>query len=64
MQNILEVSGLKVSYFANWEIKAVEDVSFKILEGQSLGIAGESGSGKSTLGSAIIRIYSLPRKDN
>jgi peptide/nickel transport system ATP-binding protein len=60
MQNILEVSGLKVSYFANREIKAVEDVSFKILEGQSLGIAGESGSGKSTLGSAIIRSIPYP----
>jgi len=62
MHNILEVSGLNVSYYANSEIKAIEDVSFKIPRTLSLGIAGESGSGKSTLGWAIIRSVPSPGK--
>lgn len=60
MHNILEVSGLNVTYFANTEIKAIEDVSFKIPGTLSLGIAGESGSGKSTLGWAMIRSIPSP----
>ena len=37
-------------------VKAVENVSFEIPEGEILGLVGESGSGKSTLGRAIIRL--------
>ncbi len=40
-------------------VTAVENISFEISNGQSVGIVGESGSGKSTLGLALIR--SLPK---
>ena len=38
-------------------LKAVDDVSFKIKEGTTLGIVGESGCGKTTLGRTILRLH-------
>ena len=38
-------------------IRAVDDVSFHIYEGETFSVVGESGSGKSTLGRSLIRIY-------
>ena len=54
---ILEVKGLK-KYFktARGTLHAVDDVSFTIEKGKTLGIVGESGCGKSTTGRAILRL--------
>ncbi len=38
-------------------VKAVDDVSFDIYEGETLGLVGESGCGKSTAGRSILRLY-------
>ncbi|MEP6926632.1 MAG: ABC transporter ATP-binding protein, partial [Ginsengibacter sp.] len=38
------------------EFRAIDDVSFSVLKGETLGMAGESGCGKTTLGRALIRL--------
>lgn len=55
---LLDVKGLK-QYFNIGrpdEVKAVDDISFHIYEGETFGLVGESGSGKSTTGRTIIRL--------
>ena len=41
---------------ARGEVHAVDDVSFAIAEGETLGLVGESGCGKTTLGKAVLRL--------
>ena len=55
---ILEVKNLK-KYFKTPKgmLHAVDDVSFTIERGKTLGIVGESGCGKSTTGRAILRLH-------
>ena len=38
-------------------VKAVDDISFSIHEGETLGLVGESGCGKSTVGRTIVGLY-------
>ena len=54
---LIKVRGLK-KYFPhqNLSIKAIDDVSFDIFSGETLGLVGESGCGKSTIGKCLIKL--------
>ena len=41
------------------EVKAINNVSFDIYEGEVFGLVGESGSGKTTVGRAILKLYEI-----
>jgi len=58
-EKLLEIKNLK-QYFNIGkpnEVKAVDNVTFDIFKGETLGLVGESGCGKSTTGRTIIRLY-------
>jgi peptide/nickel transport system ATP-binding protein len=59
---MLEVKGLTTKYITRFgeSVYAVDDVSFTVEEGKSLGIAGESGCGKSTLALSLMGYYFPP----
>ena len=64
-ENILEVSHLKKYYPIKGgmfgrvvgNVKAVDDVSFSIKRGTTMGLVGESGCGKTTVGKPILRLH-------
>ncbi len=65
--NLLEVRNLKMHFpirgglfsQVSGYVKAVDDVSFDIRRGETLGLVGESGCGKSTIGRCIVRAYEV-----
>lgn len=66
METLLEVKGLKKYFYLKGGgrgktgvIKAVDDVSFSVLQGETLGLVGESGCGKTTLGRTLLRLTSV-----
>ena len=62
-KNLLEVKHLKQhfdvpnGFLKSLKLKAVDDVSFEIKQGETLGLVGESGCGKTTVGRTILQLY-------
>ena len=62
-ENLVEVSHLKQYFnistgmFSSKPLKAVDDVSFNIRRGETLGLVGESGCGKTTVGRTLLYLY-------
>ena len=64
-RNLVEVDNLSMHFPVRaglfrrqvGEIRAVDGVSFRIAEGETLGLVGESGCGKSTVGRSLLRLY-------
>ena len=63
IENLVEVKHLKEYFnintgvFTSKPLKAVDDVSFAIRKGETLGLVGESGCGKTTVGRTILHLY-------
>ena len=63
MTNLLDVEHLKqyfpirTGFIKTTPLKAVDDISFSIRHGETLGLVGESGCGKTTVGRSVLRLY-------
>ncbi|MBR6085282.1 MAG: ATP-binding cassette domain-containing protein [Spirochaetales bacterium] len=57
VRNLKQYFPIKTGLFKTEMLKAVDDVSFTIEEGETLGLVGESGCGKTTVGRTILRLY-------
>jgi peptide/nickel transport system ATP-binding protein len=63
MDKVLEVNNLKMYYFTSkGPVKAVDDITFHLNKGETLGLVGESGCGKTTTGFSILKMPSPPGK--
>lgn len=57
VKNLKQYFPVKVGFGKSIPLKAVDDVSFEVGRGETLGLVGESGCGKTTAGRAILRLY-------
>lgn len=57
VKNLKQYFDINMGWFKNKPLKAVDDVSFNINKGETLGLVGESGCGKTTVGRTILHLY-------
>ena len=57
VQHLKEYFNINVGMFKSRPLKAVDDVSFQIKKGETLGLVGESGCGKTTVGRTLLHLY-------
>lgn len=57
VKNLKEYFNINVGMFKSKPLKAVDDVSFAIRKGETLGLVGESGCGKTTVGRTLLHLY-------
>ncbi|HUZ00548.1 MAG TPA: ATP-binding cassette domain-containing protein, partial [Thermomicrobiaceae bacterium] len=61
MDPLLDVKGLRTQFFTqDGVVKAVDDITFHLMPGETLGIVGESGCGKSITAMSIMRLIPNP----
>mgnify|MGYP003343239941 CR=1 FL=1 len=59
--NVLEVRNLRTHFFTDGGVvRAVDDVSFSVPKGKTLGLVGESGCGKSVTATSVLRLVPSP----
>ena len=60
---LIDVQDLQTYFFLHeGTVKAVDEVSFQIRQGRSLGVIGESGCGKSVTAQSLMRIVPIPAR--
>ena len=57
VKNLKEYFNISTGVFSSKPLKAVDDVSFSIRKGETLGLVGESGCGKTTVGRTLLHLY-------
>ena len=57
VKNLKEYFNINTGMFTSKPLKAVDDVSFSIRRGETLGLVGESGCGKTTVGRTLLHLY-------
>jgi len=57
VKNLKQYFPVKVGFGKSIPLKAVDDISFQVGKGETLGLVGESGCGKTTAGRSILRLY-------
>ena len=57
VKNLKEYFNISTGLFKSRPLKAVDDVSFAIRRGETLGLVGESGCGKTTVGRTLLHLY-------
>ena len=61
MEPLLDVQNLRTQFFTqDGVVKAVDDVSFHLMPGETLGVVGESGCGKSITAMSVMRLIPSP----